>query len=129
MHYHPAAPSEVEIAAGFDDADDFEFLELVNISQHTLDLSQVELKRVMVDGQEHGVDFHFADGDLTQLGPGQRLLVVEDLAAFSAAVRRRPAGGRSMERTTGQQPRTNHADGGTGHSAAIHLRRFVVSRD
>ena len=82
IHYHPADPSAAEMAAGFDTGDDFEFLELLNISSHTVDLSQVQLQQVEINGQQDGVDFHFAEGDITQLGPGQRLLVVEDLAAF-----------------------------------------------
>jgi hypothetical protein len=44
LNYHPADPSPAELAAGFDNADDFEFLELKNISDlATLDLAGAQL--------------------------------------------------------------------------------------
>ena len=79
IHYHPGEPSDEEIAAGFDDSDEFEFIELVNISNRSIDLSQVRLTRV----DDQGVDFDFADGEITRLAPNQRLLVVENLDAFA----------------------------------------------
>ena len=82
VHYHPAEPSDAELAAGFGDADEFEFLELINISQQTIDLSQAALETVIVNGQEQGVDFEFAQSDRLRLGPGERLLVVENVDAF-----------------------------------------------
>ncbi len=78
IHYHPAAPSTEEIAAGFDDSDEFEFIELVNISDQSIDLSQVRLNRV--DNQ--GVDFAFDSGAITRLAPNQRVVVVENQDAF-----------------------------------------------
>jgi hypothetical protein len=74
--------TEEEWLAGYTDADDFEFIELVNISQNTLDLSNVQLRRLEIDGDEQGVDFDFASGKIQRLAPGERLLVVEDMAAF-----------------------------------------------
>jgi hypothetical protein len=72
--YHPADPTATEIAAGYRDADDFEFLELINIGSDLIDLSDIQLTE--------GVAFDFQSGNVTQLGPGQRVVVVEDLAAF-----------------------------------------------
>jgi hypothetical protein len=76
LMYHPADETPEEIAAGFGDADDFEFIELVNISDTvTLDLSGVQLVA--------GVTFDFAAASVTMLAPGERLLLVEDAAAFA----------------------------------------------
>lgn len=62
--YHPADPH-----AGA------EFIELLNISEDvTLDLTGVRFTR--------GIRFDFGAGDITSLGPGARLLVVRDRAAF-----------------------------------------------
>ena len=41
VHYHPTDASATEIAAGFTNQDDFEFLELMNISAGRVDLSGV----------------------------------------------------------------------------------------
>lgn len=54
-----------------------EFLELLNISRSvTLDLRSVRFTQ--------GVEFDFADGAITSLPPGGRVLVVRNLAAFTA---------------------------------------------
>ena len=82
IHYHPADPTPAEIAAGHTDADDFEFLELVNVGNTTLDLSLVQLAQVTIDGERQGLAFDFATAAIDVLGPGQRLVVVEDLDAF-----------------------------------------------
>ncbi len=39
LNYHPADPTAAEQAAGFDDADDFEFIELRNVGPDPLDLA------------------------------------------------------------------------------------------
>ena len=79
INYNPGLPTPHEIAAGFDNADDFEFLELLNTTGSPIDLSHVELRRTADD---QGVAFAFADGAVTHLLPGARVVVVEDLAAF-----------------------------------------------
>ena len=72
--YHPEAPSDDDIAAGFADADEFEFIEVTNIHPtHTIDLTNVRFVS--------GIPSAFANG--TQLGPGQRYLFVRTPAAFS----------------------------------------------
>jgi hypothetical protein len=73
MMYHPADPTMDEMAAGFGDADQFEFLELVNIGSQPLSLAGARL----VDG----IEFEFAAGAPT-LAPGQRGVLVTDSAAF-----------------------------------------------
>jgi hypothetical protein len=82
IHYHPAEPSPSERAAGYDDQDDFEFIELVNIGDQTLDLSGVKFVQTASDTGQEGVQFDFTHGAITQLEPGQRVVVVEDLDAF-----------------------------------------------
>ncbi len=74
LHYHPADPTPDEFTAGFTDADDFEFIELQNISGGIVDLSGVKFTA--------GVDFAFPLG--MQLTAGQRVLVVSNQAAFNA---------------------------------------------
>lgn len=72
LHYNPAAPTTAEIAAGFTDNNDFEFIELHNIS-----LESIQLRGV-----------HFSDGvdltlnDFALLAPSERAVVVGNQAAF-----------------------------------------------
>ena len=54
LHYHPAAPSQVEIDAGFNDADLFEFVELTNIGATNIDLTNAAFT--------DGVTFTFPPG-------------------------------------------------------------------
>jgi hypothetical protein len=71
--YHPPAPNQVEVDAGFLDQDEFEFIELQNVSgNQTLTLTDVRFTK--------GIDFDFPAG--TMLDPGAYLLVVRNRAAF-----------------------------------------------
>jgi hypothetical protein len=72
--YHPAEPSAEEITAGYEDQDLFEFIEFVNISEVTIDLTGV--------GFDAGASFIFPVG--MKLAAGARILVVSDTAAFRA---------------------------------------------
>ncbi len=83
VHYHPSDPTDRERVAGFSDADDFEFIELVNVSDSAVDLAQVRLATALVDGNVEGVEFDFARTDITELAPHARVVIVEDLAAFA----------------------------------------------
>jgi hypothetical protein len=74
LHYHPANPTTAELAAGFGNDDDFEFIELYNAGTGTLDLRGARL----VDG----VEFDFTGSGMTVLGPGEALLLVQNRAAF-----------------------------------------------
>ena len=71
IHYNPAAPTADEIAEGFTDKDDFEFLELQNTSTETLDLANFQLTS--------GVEFTFGNIDLA---PDERIVIVRNRAAF-----------------------------------------------
>jgi hypothetical protein len=72
LHYHPADPSSVEINAGFIDADLFEFVEITNTGENTIDLSSVRFT--------DGMLFGFPKG--TTLAAGSRLIAVANQAAF-----------------------------------------------
>jgi len=54
---------------------DYEFIELCNTSAKALDLTDVKFT--------DGITFAFAAGSVTSLAPGEYVLVVKDLAAFS----------------------------------------------
>jgi|TARA_B110000914_G_C15520980_1_gene476912 hypothetical protein len=74
INYHPADPSPSEIAAGFDNSDDFEFFEIENIGNTPADLNSLA-----VSG---GIEFEFSSGTIPTLASGQRVLVVRNQAAF-----------------------------------------------
>ena len=78
IHYNPADVAYEEMAAGFDNNDDFEFLEFANTGDQVIDLSDVRLENRNGDG----VVFDFSQGQITHLAPGEHVLVVENLAAF-----------------------------------------------
>ncbi len=59
INYHPQAPTPAEIDAGHNDQDDFEFIELVNISNQRIDLRNVHFEQTLIDGQSVGVTFDF----------------------------------------------------------------------
>lgn len=80
--YHSPVPNEAERADGFDDKDDFDFIELQNISDGPIDLSNVRLAQSVVGGVTVGVNFDFATGTVQQLEPGEIVLVVENSNAF-----------------------------------------------
>lgn len=73
--YHPLEPSGAEVTAGFDDANDFEFIELVNTGTRHVDLQGVYLFGAIT------FDFTNATTGRT-LAPGARVLVVADPEAF-----------------------------------------------
>ncbi len=79
IHFNPSDPSETEIAAGFDNNDEFEFIELLNVSPNPVDLQNVQL--VAIDDQ--GVTFDFGQSEIKRLKPNDRILVVENREAFA----------------------------------------------
>ena len=81
--YHPAPPTEAEIEAGFDDADDFDYLEITNVSSTPVDLSHVQLVQQNIENETEGVAFDFSTANRSTLSPGERLIVVEDTDAFA----------------------------------------------
>lgn len=76
IQYNPHTPTDQELIAGHTDADSFEFIELQNISTDIIDINQVRLA--------DGITFSFEDSDYIVLQPNERVLVVEDVVAFTA---------------------------------------------
>lgn len=76
IHYHPLDPDGKEISLGSPDWTDneFEFIELKNISEETLDINGLRITE--------GVTFDFKDSSIEVLEPGARLLLVSNLNAF-----------------------------------------------
>ena len=70
--YHPSNPTEQEREVGFIDGEDFEFIELVNIS----DTATAPLHGFALT---EGIQFEFPD---ISLAPGARTVVVRNRAAF-----------------------------------------------
>jgi len=72
LMYHPEP-----LSGNPNGPEEFEYIELKNISTNvTLDLTGVRLI--------NGVDFNFTGSAVTSLASGQRVLIVKDLAAFTA---------------------------------------------
>lgn len=77
LHYHPDDPSPAElIDAPGTDEDDYEFIELLNVSNEAVSLNGVTLSVA--------VGFDFSTGNIASLAPGETVLVVNNLAAFEA---------------------------------------------
>ena len=72
--YHPPDASAAEIAAGFTDADDFEFVRLQAIGGSAVDLSNARFS--------NGITFAFAGSSVTAIPAGGSVLAVKNRAAF-----------------------------------------------
>ena len=75
LNYHPAPPTAEELGLGFNDGDDFEFIELHNPGTTSFDLTGVCFS--------DGVEFDFADATISELGPGEYALIVRQTDAFA----------------------------------------------
>ncbi|MBM3821912.1 MAG: hypothetical protein FJ404_03310 [Verrucomicrobia bacterium] len=86
LMFQPAELSEEEKRAGLVEASQFEFLELMNVSVHTVDLKGVSLTK--------GVSFAFdhAAAGARFLGPGESRVLVADRRAFEMRNPHVPAG-------------------------------------
>jgi hypothetical protein len=74
LHYNPADPTSAEITAGFTDNDDFEFIEIQNISPiYTVRLNNVRFTA--------GIAWNAVAG--TDIPPGGRVVIPRRTAAFS----------------------------------------------
>ena len=74
IHYHPEPPSEAERAAGFLQANDFEFIRLTNIGAQPLNLTGLRFSA--------GIAFTQSLEITSWLAPGQSTVVVENTEAF-----------------------------------------------
>jgi len=82
IHYRPADPVAAGELAVSADRDDYEFVELLNTALVPIDLTGVYF--------DQGISFFF--GDNTILEPGGRLVLVKNLAAFTARYGALPEG-------------------------------------
>ncbi len=73
IHYHPADPTLAEINEGFTNQDNFEFIELLNISEDTISLASVTFS--------NGIDFAFPTS--ATLAPNERIVIVSNQDAFT----------------------------------------------
>jgi hypothetical protein len=72
--YHPFDPDEDEVAAGYDDDNVFEYLELLNIGEGTVSLAGLQFSK--------GLAFDFSQSSIPRLQPGERALLVRNREAF-----------------------------------------------
>lgn len=98
--YNPSDPSDAEEAAGYDDKDDFEFIELLNIGDKQVSLAGARLRGA--------ADFNFAED--TSLAPGARLVLVSNMEAFA------------MRYGTPIMPAGEYSGGLTNSGARVFLR-------
>lgn len=78
INYHPYDPTPTEQAAGFSDADEFEFIEIHNTTTGPINLTNVSLGNEVV--------YNFSEIPAPEdriLAPGARIIVVENSVAFS----------------------------------------------
>ena len=87
--YNPAGPNDEELVAGIFDGDQFEYIELLNISADDIDLSGASFTR--------GIAFSFPTGEASVLEAGERMLVVKNRVAFEQRY-----GADSMHRVAGE---------------------------
>ena len=80
IHYHPAPPDAAELAAGFTDPGDFEFVELLNAGPAKISLAGLHLVKT---GPSQGIVYRFDEGTQWSLAPGARLLLVRNIPAFT----------------------------------------------
>ncbi len=78
IHFNPqpAGPAEPDV-----DNDEFEFIEVTNISPTRIDLTDVQFVETDVNGDTQGIRFTF---NQQTLGPGESLVVVENIEAFQS---------------------------------------------
>ncbi len=74
INYNPYDPTPEEFAAGFDENNDFEFIELVNTAGVTIDLAGAQFT--------NGIDYQFRVGDVQPLEPGQFAVLPKNWDAF-----------------------------------------------
>ncbi len=73
LNYHPSNPTASEMTAGFTNPDDFEFIELRNISSYIVDASNCHF--------DNGITYTIAAG--TQIAPGGALVIPRRSTAFA----------------------------------------------
>jgi len=72
--YHPGSPSIEEVEAGYLDDYLFEYIEIKNIGEMNLDLRDLRFTK--------GIDFDFLGSKKEFIGPGEYVLIVNNIKAF-----------------------------------------------
>ncbi len=76
IHYIPVGPTAAELAAGYSSGNDFEFIELLNVSAQSVDLTNCKFTIGIV------FDFASADPATLALAPGERVVIVGNKNGF-----------------------------------------------
>jgi hypothetical protein len=76
IHYNPYPPDALEQQSGYTDPDEYEFIELMNVSASAIDLSGVAFT--------NGISFNFDGNGILLLGPGERIILTPEEDAFAA---------------------------------------------
>ncbi|WP_435893869.1 lamin tail domain-containing protein [Oceaniferula spumae] len=79
FNYNPADVTSAEQSAGFNDKDDFEFIELMNTGMTAIDLSSLAF-----DNSVEGIEFDFSSLPDPLLAPGQRIVLAKNSQAYAA---------------------------------------------
>jgi hypothetical protein len=74
IHYRPSAPTEAEMESGHNNRNDFEYIELMNIGNKSIDLRGLIFDK--------GIDFDFNTGNSLVIESGKRALIIENNDAF-----------------------------------------------
>ena len=72
--YNPVRPTNEEAQAGYLDDDLFEYIEIKNIGEKNLDLRDLRFTK--------GIDFDFLGSQKEFIGPGEYVLIVNNIKAF-----------------------------------------------
>ena len=118
INYNPYNPTTAEIAAGYDEANDFEFIEIQNVGTTKVDISQLKMTL-----GTYGT-IAFADGvstDKQYLNPGEYAVIVANPAAFAMRYGSAVA---VIGKFTGSL-----SNGGEKITIINHLRQVVASVD
>jgi len=78
FNYNPADATATEMAAGFTDRDDFEFIELMNIGATPIDLTNLKF-----DNHIEGISFDFSTVSNPLLYQGERIVLAKNSMAYA----------------------------------------------
>ena len=80
LNYHPHEPNASELAAGWTDADDFEFIEVTNVGDVPLSLADVRFVQELPNGENSGIEFAFPE---IEIDAGKSIVIAKNTDAYS----------------------------------------------
>ena len=81
VHYHPSPPSESELKVNPNfDQDDFEFIEIMNVSDHSVNIGGCAFVLIPAENRLEGVEFEFEPTAIIKAN--ERLVIVANRQAF-----------------------------------------------